>query len=104
MNHFILAFWDLTGTGTNERGLKEAAIAFTAFDVQTCAELKDITALIFGAALDDRDRGGMGSKMAAFCADLIHALEERSLEFWERDAETGKEVGKIRFFNGDYGN
>ena len=117
LNNITLWLWDLVNsTGTDalafaaghDAGLDLARNAFGAINVQTRAELEDIMALIFGAVLDHhhRDHARTGSKMAARCADIIRDLEERYPEFRERVAETGTEVGKMRFFNGisKYGN
>ena len=105
LNNFHVVLLDRSGRGLDERGSDMTFVemsfqVFRAIDVQTRAELEVIMALIFGAVLDHRDHAGTGSTMALLCADAIHMLKERCPEFRERDAETGTEVGKMRFFDG----
>ena len=67
-----------------------------AIDPTMPADLEDIMNLVFETVLDHDDNNGTGSKMAAFCADVLHALRQHCPEFREVDKETGEEVGRVQ--------
>ena len=100
LNKIVLELLDPTSSQFLDKASANGFIVsrVAELDVQTRAELEGVAKLIFEKALDHGDRDGTGSKMAAFCVDVLHALYQRfESEWWDRwNAEAGAEVGKTQ--------